>query len=89
MEYAVLVLIVWNVTTFLLFGLDKRKAIKKQWRISEKTLIGASFAMGAVGSLIGMKLFKHKTKHKKFVILLPIAVLVNLVVIYLIRAYLI
>jgi uncharacterized membrane protein YsdA (DUF1294 family) len=47
--------------------IDKRKAIKNRWRISEKTLFLQAIFGGAIGSLLGMNLFRHKTKHKKFV----------------------
>ena len=59
-------------------SMDKRKAIKRGWRIPERTLILIAFFGGALGSFLGMNLFRHKTKHMKFKILIPLALLVNI-----------
>lgn len=50
---------------FALYGIDKRRAIKDQWRISEATLLTVSF-FGAIGAVAGMKVFRHKTQKLKF-----------------------
>jgi len=64
--------------------MDKRRAQNNEWRISETTLIGCAFLMGGIGSLLGMNVFRHKTKHVKFKVLIPLAVIVNLgIVLYL------
>jgi uncharacterized membrane protein YsdA (DUF1294 family) len=84
METFIYFVIGWNLIVFILFGIDKYKAIKDKWRISEKTLILSSFCLGAVGGVLGMIIFSHKTKHLKFKLLLPLAVIVNIAVIYLI-----
>lgn len=55
-----------NLFSFLLFGIDKYKAEIDGWRISEKRLFLISFFGGIFGSLIGMKLFRHKTKKSNF-----------------------
>jgi len=84
-ELAVAALIVlWNVIVFTLYAADKRKAEKNKWRISEATLIICAFLMGGFGAFFGMKILRHKTKHMKFKLLVPLAVLVNvgLVVLY-------
>jgi len=82
MEYlfwiAIVALALWNVLTFALYGIDKNKAQNKKWRISETTLIICAFLMGGVGSFLGMRVFRHKTKHMKFVILVPLAAIVNI-----------
>ena len=52
--------------------MDKRKAVKGQWRIPEATLIGLALAGGPVGAYAGMKVFHHKTKHAKFTIGVPV-----------------
>jgi uncharacterized membrane protein YsdA (DUF1294 family) len=52
--------------TFILYGADKSKARRGAWRIPEKVLLGFSFFGGAVGGLLGMNLFRHKTKHWYF-----------------------
>lgn len=62
-----------SVIAFLLYGLDKYKAIHHRWRIPEQTLILAALAGGAPGALLGMRMFHHKTRKWKFRILVPLA----------------
>ena len=57
---------VLSVTAFCMYGIDKRKAKRQKWRISEKTLLLTGLLGGALGALAGMKLFRHKTKHWYF-----------------------
>lgn len=59
-------LAVCSVVAFLFYGVDKRKAIKDKWRISEKCLLTLSFLGGAIGGYAGMRVFHHKTKHWYF-----------------------
>lgn len=61
-----------NFIAFILYGIDKRKAQKGCWRISEATLLLFAVLGGALGSLLGMNIFHHKTKHLKFCILVPL-----------------
>jgi len=64
MDKFILYLIVFiNVLTFILYGIDKRKAVKGRWRISEKTLLLMGLCFGSIGQIAGMKVFHHKT-HK-------------------------
>ena len=79
--YIFSVYIIWNVAVFLLYGIDKWKAKKGEWRISEKTLILCALFFGAVGAYFGMKKFRHKTKHTKFRILIPLLVALNIIMI--------
>lgn len=72
------VLIVMNMVGFLTMGIDKQRAIKKEWRIKERTLLLIAFLGGGIGSLIGMKVFRHKTKHVKFTLLIPIAAVLTI-----------
>ena len=72
----------WNIVVFLVYGADKRKAKKKVRRISEKALLLCAFFMGGLGAALGMAIFRHKTKHLKFCILTPLAILLNVAVIY-------
>ncbi|HIX50550.1 MAG TPA: DUF1294 domain-containing protein [Candidatus Borkfalkia faecavium] len=55
-----------SFVTFILYGADKSKAKRGAWRISEKVLLLCSFFCGAVGGLLGMLAFRHKTKHRYF-----------------------
>lgn len=55
-----------NIITFIVYGIDKYKARKGKWRISEATLILMAVIGGSIGAWIGMKAWHHKTLHKKF-----------------------
>ena len=82
-ENALLIyLLVLSVVGFAMMGIDKRRAIKRQWRISERTLIITSFLGGGIGSFLGMLVFHHKTKHRKFIILLPVSAIIVICLIY-------
>lgn len=74
-------LIIINILSFILYGIDKLKAIKKEERISEKTLILIGILGGSIGSLIGMNLFRHKTKKLKFIISLPLILIIHIIVV--------
>ena len=76
-----IVYVVWNLIVFFMYGVDKFKAKKNLWRISENALITAAFLMGGVGAAFGMNKFRHKTKHLKFRICIPLAVVFNAAVI--------
>ncbi|MDD3198565.1 MAG: DUF1294 domain-containing protein [Eubacteriales bacterium] len=68
-------LVIWNITVFLTYYSDKRRSIRRQWRIPEATLIIMAFAGGGVGAICGMYLIRHKTKHFKFRLLVPLALI--------------
>jgi len=68
-------LLVINIIAFAAYGIDKWKAKHNKWRISEMPLILLAFIGGALGALLGMKVFRHKTQHWKFKILVPLALL--------------
>jgi len=76
-------LLIINLLGFLIMLIDKQRAIHKEWRIPEKTLIGISFFGGAIGMLLGMSSFRHKTKHKKFTIGVPFILLMHICLIIL------
>lgn len=71
-----------NVLTFLLYGIDKWKAQKGKWRIPEETLIWLAIVGGSIGAFLGMYLFRHKTKHKKFTLGIPAIILAQAVIVY-------
>ena len=78
-------LVILSFAGLISMGMDKRRAIRNKWRISERTLLLIAFIGGGIGSFLGMRIFRHKTKHRKFVILLPVAaVLYAILLIYLI-----
>lgn len=65
-------LIVINIVTFLVYGIDKHKAKRGKWRIPENMLLTLAVVGGSIGALLGMLAFRHKTKHKKFAIGVPL-----------------
>ena len=65
----------------ILMYVDKERAIKKEWRISEKTLLILGFFGGAIGGVLGMYLFRHKTKHNAFAFGFPILAAIQIYII--------
>lgn len=74
----IIYLIICNLVGFLIMYIDKRKAIKHQYRIPEKTLFMASFVGGSIGTLVGMYTFRHKTKHWYFVVGMPLILIFHI-----------
>ena len=76
-----------NLLGFFIMLIDKQRAVHKEWRIAEKTLLGISILGGTIGMLIGMSSFNHKTKHKKFTIGVPFILFIQicLLIFYLIQ----
>ncbi len=67
-----------NMLTFVIYGIDKWKAVHNAWRISEKTLILLAALGGAAGAYAAMQTFRHKTKHKKFTAGVPVMLAVQI-----------
>ena len=65
-QYVLVLLAVMSAFLFVLMGLDKTKARRGRWRISEKTLFVFALLGGALGGTAGMFVFRHKTKHRTF-----------------------
>ena len=74
-------LVVINVATFFTFGIDKLKAKHAKWRISETSLLALAVLGGSIGAWLGMKVWHHKTKHKKFKYGVPAIIIAQLVII--------
>lgn len=72
-------LILANIAAFALMGADKRRAQRCRWRIPERTLFLSAILGGSVGAILGMYLFRHKTRHTQFVIGLPAILIVQIV----------
>ena len=70
----------YNLVVALIYGIDKWKATHGKWRIPEKVLLLFSFLLGAVGAVMGMIWFNHKTAKMKFRLLVPLALIINLAV---------
>lgn len=73
-----LYLLIINALGLLLMLADKRKAKKNLWRIPERTLMTVAALGGSLGCLIGMYAFRHKTRHRKFVIGVPVLLILQL-----------
>ena len=78
------ILIVVSLITFVLYGVDKSKARRHAWRIPEKILLGFGLLGGAVGGLLGMNAFHHKTKHGYFWVVNILGLIIQAAVFYLI-----
>lgn len=72
---------VMNLIGFAMMGIDKRKAVKKLWRIPEYTFFVVALIGGSIGTIIGMHLFHHKTRHWYFVYGLPLILLLQVALI--------
>ena len=78
MEEIICFLLAINIATFLLYGIDKYKAKKNQWRISEATLLTMATIGGSIGAWAGMRLWHHKTMHKKFKYGIPVIIIMQI-----------
>ena len=76
-----------NLLSFALYGIDKAKAKQGAWRIPEKTLLLAALLGGSLGALLGMEVFRHKTKHWKFKLLVPLFLILHIALgVYMIKS---
>ena len=80
-QLIIIYLIAINVITFLVYGIDKWKARHQRWRIPEATLLGLAVLGGSIGAWLGMKVWHHKTMHKKFKFGLPVIIIIQLLII--------
>ncbi len=79
LQYILIYLAIMNLVGFLLMGIDKAKAKRHAFRIPEATLFLVAAFGGSIGSIIGMYTFRHKTKHKSFVIGMPVILAVQII----------
>ena len=80
--YSLYYLLVVNTLTFLLYGIDKYKAKKARWRISEATLLMMAVIGGSIGAWAGMRLWHHKTMHKQFKYGIPLIILLQVALVF-------
>ena len=78
-RYLIYYLLVINAATFIIYGIDKDKAKKAKWRISEATLLTMAAVGGSIGAWLGMKAWHHKTQHRKFKYGVPVILLIQIV----------
>ena len=76
-------LVLVNAIGLFLMLSDKSRATRNAWRIPEATLMGVALAGGSVGAIAGMHLFRHKTRHPKFALGLPLILIVQIAVVLL------
>ena len=74
-------LVIINVVTFFMYGFDKWKAKKSKMRIRETALLGLAVLGGSIGAWLGMKVWHHKTLHKKFHYGVPAIIIIQLLII--------
>lgn len=74
-------LIAINIVTFFAYGIDKWKAKRSKWRISEATLLGMAVIGGSIGAWLGMRVWHHKTMHKKFQFGIPLIIVAQIVLV--------
>ena len=82
LDIALQYLAIINVATFFTYGLDKWKAKRSRWRIREAALLTLAVLGGSIGAWLGMKVWHHKTQHKKFKVGIPIIIIVQAIIIW-------
>jgi len=75
----IIYLVAVNLLGLILMGVDKSRAKRRKWRIPEATLFLVAVIGGALGSIAGMYIFRHKTKHWYFVIGMPAILVIHLI----------
>ena len=76
-------LVVINIVTFFVYGIDKWKAKKSKWRVPEATLLGLAVIGGSIGAWLGMKTWHHKTLHRKFIYGVPLILIAQIALFFL------
>lgn len=76
-----------NLLGFLSMGMDKHRAIRNRWRIPESTLLLFAILFGSIGSYLGMQVFHHKTRHRKFFVGIPVIFCLQVVSVFLFIIY--
>jgi len=79
MDLLLVYLLIINALGFVLMLVDKRKAVKKLWRIPEATLFGVALLGGSPGVYCGMYAVRHKTKHPTFTMGIPLIMAVQII----------
>lgn len=69
-----------NLAGFAIMGIDKRRAVRRAWRVSEASLFFTALIGGSLGSVIGMYTFRHKTRHWYFVVGMPVIFVIQILV---------
>ena len=80
-QLIIIYIIAINIISFIVMGVDKRKAQKRAWRIPESTLFVLAIIGGSIGSILGMHLFHHKTRHGYFLYGMPAILVVQILLV--------
>lgn len=86
-RFALYYLILINLIGIIIMYYDKHRAINHKWRVPEAHLFFVAIIFGSLGSIIGMFLFHHKTKHLKFIIGMPLILLIQVIILYKFRFF--
>ncbi|MEA4848303.1 MAG: DUF1294 domain-containing protein [Clostridiaceae bacterium] len=79
MKALLIYLIIVNIAAFAIMGTDKYKAQRNKWRVSETSIFILGLIGGGTGIFLGMRFFRHKTKHLKFTLGIPVIVIINII----------
>ena len=82
-QVVIVYLVAINVATFFTYGIDKWKAKRSKWRIRERALLSLAVLGGSIGAWLGMKVWHHKTQHKKFKYGIPLILVAQIVIVLL------
>ena len=82
LESISIIIVIINIVTFIIYGIDKYKAKKGKWRIPENSLIGLAIIGGSIGAYLGMRVWHHKTMHLKFKYGIPLIIVIQLIAAY-------
>lgn len=82
LESILIIIVIINIVTFIIYGIDKYKAKKGKWRIPENSLIGLAIIGGSIGAYLGMRVWHHKTMHLKFKYGIPLIIIIQLIAAY-------
>jgi uncharacterized membrane protein YsdA (DUF1294 family) len=82
LESISIIIVIINIVTFIIYGIDKYKAKKGKWRIPENSLIGLAIIGGSIGAYLGMRVWHHKTMHLKFKYGIPLIIVIQLIIVY-------
>ena len=82
LESISIIIVIINIVTFIIYGIDKYKAKKGKWRIPENSLIGLAIIGGSIGAYLGMRVWHHKTMHLKFKYGIPLIIVIQLGIAY-------
>ncbi len=77
--YLIIYIVFVNIAGFALMGIDKRRAVRYAFRIPEATLFSVALVGGSIGSILGMLIFRHKTKHWSFKLGMPAILVLQLI----------